>query len=516
MTVTGGLAAALVLAFGLAPGALLGQCPDGTPLPCGPARPASGSVAVLDFLNESRDTTDAYLAAGFTDEITTRLSQVGRLTVTSRTAVRRLPNAATLTPQALGRTLNVAYLVSGVVRRGVGRVRVSVELLRATTGVTVWSSQYDRGDGDVLQIEGDLATAVAGAIAGRLLPAERAALAVRPTSSATAYDHFLRGNYYLAQRTGAATQRAISEYDSATALDPRFVQARARTAYAYGLYLDWGWPHPGVTDDSMVASGMREADLVLQQDSLLSDGWMARAYLLSHRDRRRLAGADAAFERAIALDPRNAEACHQYAWTLLLLGRDSAAAAMYRRSLAVDPTRAITLDELSLIYLVHHDYLEARVLEDSALALDTTAFWVLNDRAHIRLLLGDLSGARTDAEAARRYGPPGFTYWGEAVLAILAAREGDTTWARGTAGRLARETSEPGRPTVQEGRWISAALAAVGEREAAVAFLLSIPTERRGALLAFFMRFPELAPLRGDPRFQRLMADSRPPGPLER
>ncbi len=321
MAVTGRLALVAVLA--LAPGALRGQCPDGTPLPCGRARPAAGSVAVLDFLNESRDTTDAYLAAGFTDEITSRLSEVGRLVVTSRTAVRRLPHAATLTPPALGRALNVTWLVSGGVRRGVGRVRVSVELLRAATGVTVWSSQYDRGDGDVLQIEGDLATAVAGAIAGRLLPAERAALEVRPTRSATAYDHFLRGNYDLAQRTGAATERAIAEYDSATTLDPAFVQARARTAYAYGLYLDWGWPHPGVPDDSLVARGMREADLVLRQDSLLSDGWMARAYLLSRRDPRTFEGAAEAFERAIALDPGNAEACHQYAWTLMILGGET-------------------------------------------------------------------------------------------------------------------------------------------------------------------------------------------------
>jgi len=196
---------------------------------------------------------------------------------------------------------------------------------------------------------------------------------------------------------------------------------------------------------------------------------------------------------------------------LLLLGRDSAAAATYRRCLAIDPARAITLDELSLIDLLHHRYREARELEDSALALDTTAFWVLNDRAHIQLLLGDFGAARADAEAARRLGPSGYTYWGEAVLAILAAREGDTATARATAGRLAREITEPGRPTVQEGRWIGAALLAAGEPDSALAFLWSIPPERRGAELGLFLRFPELDPLRGSPRFQRLMAETRPP-----
>ena len=463
-------AVALVVALTLAPAALRAQCPDGSPQPCGRAAPAR-SVAVLDFVNESRDSTDAYLADGVTDEITSRLGQLERLVVTSRTGMRRLPHAATLAPPALGRALGVTYLVSGTVRRGVGRVRIAVELLRASSGVTVWSSQYDRPDGDLLSIEQDLATAVAAAIAGRLLPGERASLAARPTASGTAYDHFLRGNWYLAQRTGPAAQRAIAEYQLATAQDPGFVQARARTAYAYALTLDWGWPHPGVPDDSLVARGLREADQVLAQDSQLSDGWMARGHLLGHRDPRNLAGALEAFRRAIALDTGNAEAYHQYAWTLLITGRDSAALAMYRRALAVDPARAITLDEMSLVYLVHHQLPETLVWQDSALAVDSAAFWVLNDRAHTKLLLGDLTGARADAEAARRLGPPGFTYWGEAVLTILAAREGDTAEARSRADRLARGIEESGRPTVQEARWIGAALAAAGERSEALDLL---------------------------------------------
>jgi len=515
--VTRAYRAVLMLALVAAPARLGAQCPDGTPQPCErTATRAAQGVAVLEFLNESRDSADAYLADGFTDEITSRLGQLGRLVVASRTAVRRLPHAEQLTPQALGRELHVGYLVSGGVRRGVGRVRISVELLRASTGVTVWSSQYDRADGDVLAVEENVAIAVAGAIAGRLLPAERALLAERPTRSAAAYDHFLRGNYYLAQRTASATRRAIAEYQAATAQDSAFVRARARAAYAYGLYLDWGWPYPGLGDDSLVARGMREADLVLQQDSLLSDGWMARAYLLSHRDPRSPAGAEAAFRRAIALDPGNAEAYHQYAWLLMISGRDSAAAATYRRALAIDPARAITLDELSLMFIVGRRYAESLVWQDSALAIDSAAFWVLNDRAHTRMLLGDVAGARADAERTRRLGPQGFTYWGEAVLAILAAREGDTAQARSIADRLAESIEDPRRPTVQEARWIGAALTSAGEREDALDFLERVPPERRGAELWFFLQFPELDALRSEPRFRQVLDSSRPVGATDR
>lgn len=357
--------------------------------------------------------------------------------------------------------------------------------------------------------------AVAGAIAGRLLPGEQAVLAERPTRSASAYDHFLRGNYYLAQRTGTAARQAIAEYQDAIADDPGFMRARARAAYAYGLYLDWGWSYPGLTDDSLIARGLREANLVLSRDSLLSDGWMARAHLLTHRDLRSFAAAAQAFERAIALDPGNAEAYHQYAWALLITGRDSAATALYRRALALDPASAIALDEFSLIPFLRRQYAEALTWEDSALAADSTAFWVLSDRAHTRLLFGDLAGARADAEAARLQGPPGFTYWGEAVLAFIAARQGDTASARATATRLAAGIAESGRPTALEARWISAALAAAGEREQAIALLQAVPQERRGAELWFFLRFPEFDPLRSDPRFQRLVEEARPqPAPM--
>jgi len=504
------IAAALTLAA--PPGGLRAQCPDGTPQPCARAAPAPTSVAVLDFLNESRDTADAYLADGFTDEVTSRLGQVGRLVVISRMAVRRLPHAATLTPQALGRVLSVVYLVSGGVRRGTGRVRVTVELLRAGNGVTVWSSQYDRPDGDLLSIEQDLATAVAGAIAGQLLPAEQAVLALRPTQSGTAYDHFLRGNWYLAQRTGPATQRAIAEYQAATRLDPGFVQARARNAYAYALSLDWGWAYPGLTDDSLVARGLREANLVLSQDSQLSDGWMARAHLLSHRDPRSLAGAGEAFQRAIALDPGNAEAYHQYAWTLLLAGQDSAAAVTYQRALAIDPARAITLDEMGLIALAERRPRDALALQDSALVVDPSSFWAMADRAHTRLLLGDTGGARADADAARRLAPPGFAYWGEAAGAMVAAAQGDTAAAVAAATRLAGGIATPGRPTAQEARWIGAALAVSGARERALALLESVPEGRRGAQLSLFLRFPDFDGLRGDPRFARLVAECAPAG----
>jgi len=132
---------------------LVAQCPDGAPPPCRSGRAASApapsnTVAVLYFDNLSRDTADAYLADGLTDEITTRLGQIERLTVTSRTTMQRYRGRVG-DPQTLARTLRVAHLVNGSIRRGPGRLRVGVELVRARDGVQLWTESYDRTDGDV-------------------------------------------------------------------------------------------------------------------------------------------------------------------------------------------------------------------------------------------------------------------------------------------------------------------------------------------------------------------------------
>ncbi|MGH2668314.1 MAG: hypothetical protein ACRDH5_04195, partial [bacterium] len=111
--------------------------------------PARNSVAVLYFDNLSRDTADAYLADGLTEEIIARLGQVERLRVKSRTAVQHYRGRSVGGPATLGRALGVPYLVNGTVRRAGPRLRVSVELVRAATGDRVWGDQYDRTQADL-------------------------------------------------------------------------------------------------------------------------------------------------------------------------------------------------------------------------------------------------------------------------------------------------------------------------------------------------------------------------------
>src|SRR5437867_18933 len=381
------------------------------------------SVAVLYF--ETADTASAYVADGLTEAIITSLGRIERLSVKSRNAVRRFRGAAD-DPATLGRALGVAYLVSGsVARPGRGQTpAVTVELLRASDGMHVWGGQYEGRDTTLQTIPQTVARAVATIITGALRPIERTALASRPPRDPGAYDRFLRANYELAQRTPRAVRRAIDQYES-----------------------------------------------------------------------------------AVALDPRNAEAHHQYGMALLWLGRDSAAADMYRRALQLEPERPITMFNLGRVAARGARYAEARRWADSALSIDPGADYAYVLRAIAEFRLGRPAEARADAETAARL-RAGFRVPGEAVLALVELQAADTSAARKRIERLEREIRSAGNHTTTDAAWVGRALVALHEPDRALELLERV--RPRGARLWYYLRAPEFDAIRSNPRFAKLVAESAP------
>jgi TolB-like protein len=471
---------------------LSAQCPDGTPPPCGArAGPAAHSVAVLTFENVTRDTAAQYLAEGLADQIYTRLGGVTRLTMISRTAVRRLRSPEQLSVQQLGRTLNAAYLVNGSIRVAGGRVRVSAEALRAATGESVWSAAFDRAGDELIGLEEAIATEVAAGVAGRLSPQERSTLRSRVTSNSRAYEQFLRGNVLLARRSGGALRDAIAAYQAATAADQDFADAYGRLGYAYALCKLWGCRTGG---DSLLGLSREASARALRLNPRSSDAWMGRAYLLAqwsawdrdHGDDSLLASL-AAFRRAVDLNPRNDEAWHQYGSTLTEVS-DSAAEGAMRHALALDPARAITYQDLSLVYYLSGRNDRALAVIDSAVTLDPDGPF-RSARAAYRLMAGDTAGAVADARLT-----PGIMF----STAILAALAHDSAAARAMEARVAHaECNSINRP--------AAYLLWTGRREQAVQLLLGcVPS----LWLREQLRWQALAPLLDDPRIQALRAEA--------
>jgi eukaryotic-like serine/threonine-protein kinase len=464
----------------------------------------STSLAVLDFRNLSHDTSYAYLSDGLSEEIATGLGRVPRLRVKSPSGIRRVQRATPDDLRAIGQALGVRYLVEGTVLPSRERVGVTVRLVRAGDGVLAWSEAYNRPANDVLAIVEDVSRRVATSVAGALLPAEQSALVTRPTGSTAAYDHFLKGNFYLARRTARDVARGIHEYEAAVQLDPRFVRARARIAFGYGVFLTWNWEHPGAGQDTLLAHGFAAADQALREDSTSSDAWMARGILLSLRNKRTLEGVRPALDRAISLDPRNAEAQDEYADILAELSEDSAARAAYRRALALESDRANTLHKLARSYVFGHRYEEARRLLDSAVAMDSDYAPSYALRARVRLQLGDVVGARADAETALRFSR---APWSSATMALVDIHAGDTLAARSRVEPLVHQLLTSNQATEFDA-WLGIPLIALGERERALDLLELAP---RGPALMWILRLPEFDPLRSTPRFERVVEESRPP-----
>jgi len=508
-----GRAAVLVLLVGvMSPSRVAAQCPDGSPPPCGVARGASApsprSVAVLYFDNASHDTADAYLADGLTEAIIVRLGKIERLTIQSQSAVRRFRGRDLPHPSALGSTLHVTYLLNGSIRRNGNQLRITVELVRAESGVQTWAEQYDLAARDLLTLEESIARAVATAVAGHLLPQERMVLAVRGTQNPQAYDHFLRGNYYYAKRTNRALTQALAEYDWAARLDSTYAAAIARSAATR--------IQRGSLTDSMWAEVRASAARAVRLDSTSSEAWIALGY--THMETASYDAARQDGERAIIFDPKNAEAHHLRAFALRLLGHDSSAVAAYRRALAIDPERAITLVALAGIHHIARRYGEARRLLDSALVVDPEYVMAYGFRARIRVRLGDLAGAREDARIAEQLGTSvggqSAQWLAQLAWVLIEAAEGDTAAARARAQRLVEPAFTWVRAVKRRANPIfgnmaaAMALAAAGEAELALDLLELFSHDGR---LHWALEFPEFDPLRTHPRFERLMEESRVP-----
>lgn len=507
----------LVAAAALVARPLAAQCPDGTPPPCRQPAPRAGgppasSVAVLYFENTSRDTTDDYIADGLTEEITARLGQVRRLVVTSRTGVRRLrESAATMSPPDLGRALNTAYLVNGTVRRAGARLRVTVELLRASTGVQAWSSQYDRSTEDLLGLQEEIAIAVADAIAGRLLPDERARLQSRPTMNAAAYDLYLRARRAFSVTSLEGLQEAIAALEAALRLDPGFTAARGMIAYAYGWAVNWDQPIAGVPAESVLVRGLAAADRALREDSMSADAWTGRGWLLFFRDPPDFPRALAALRRAVLLDSSSALAHQNLASALRRLGDYDAGAAELRRAQGPGPERSQSTADLGFIALSRRRFAEARVWYDSAIALNPASWSHRGFRARARLAAGDTAGALEDAQEAVRLSPVSMRIRNLPVQAQMEAASGNLAGARSRLEPAVASLAPGDGPlSVRVGWELGAALVAVGETDRAIGLLERI--RPRGPWLWSYLVFPEFDPLRTDPRFQRTYREAAPPG----
>ncbi len=189
------------------------------------------SVAVLYFENQSGAKEDEYFRDGITEDIVTELSKIAQLEIFPRSEMLAFRDKP-VTAQQVGQQLGAAYVLEGSIRRAGNRVRITAQLVEASTRHSVWAERYDRQLEDVFAIQEEIARSIAQALRITLTPQEEKTIARKPTENPQAYDFYLRGRSYTRREN---MDYGLQMFEQAIHLDPNFALAHAGIAHLCGL-----------------------------------------------------------------------------------------------------------------------------------------------------------------------------------------------------------------------------------------------------------------------------------------
>ena len=189
------------------------------------------SVAVLYFENQSGAKEDEYFRDGITEDIVTELSKIAQLEIFPRSEMLAFRDKP-VTAQQVGQQLGAAYVLEGSIRRAGNRVRITAQLVEASTRHSIWAERYDRQLEDVFAIQEEIARSIAQALRITLTPQEEKTIARRPTENPQAYDFYLRGRSYTRREN---MDYGLQMFEQAIQLDPDFALAHAGIAHLCGL-----------------------------------------------------------------------------------------------------------------------------------------------------------------------------------------------------------------------------------------------------------------------------------------
>jgi TolB-like protein/DNA-binding winged helix-turn-helix (wHTH) protein/Flp pilus assembly protein TadD len=317
-----------------------------------PAPAGIRSLAVLPLENLSGEASQNYFADGMTDELITDLAQISALRVISRTSVMAYKGARKPLPQ-IARELNVDAVVEGTVLRSGDRVRITAQLIEASTDKHLWSQSYEGELRDTLALQSRVARAIADQIRINLTPLEQAALKNVKVVNPEAYESYLKGRYFWNKRTAEGLKAALAYFKQATEEDPKYAKAYSGLADTYALLGDW--QYAVMTPKEAFPKAKAAAIHALELDNTLGEAHNSLAFVLDGFDWDLDAGGKE-FQRAIELNPGYATAHHWYAWHLTLLGRFDEAITEMRKAENLDPLSLIINADLAELLGLAHFY----------------------------------------------------------------------------------------------------------------------------------------------------------------
>ena len=453
-----------------------------TAQPEAPSAIPEKSIAVLPFVDMSEKKDQEYFSDGLTEELLDLLAKMPDLRVPARTSSfffkGKQEEIATIAHK-----LRVAHVLEGSVRKSGRTIRVTAELIRADTGYHLWSETYDRDVKDVFKVQDEIAGAVVAALKLKLAPTPQTAT-VR-TSNPEAHNEYLLGRQLFDRRKLDDYRRAVDAFHKAIALDPGYASAYAELTYAEAY----------VADGTGDAAGLKRAEAAAEKAVALApeqaDGYAARGYFRSvfAWD---WAGAQADFEKALALDPNNSTVQRRYGELLQSLGRFPEAVAVTRKSTELDPLSAAAWQNLGQSLILSRDFSAAHEAYRRALEIQPDDAYALSDLAALLLLEGK---AKQALEVAGKVGSEGFR------LTSIAMAEHTLGHVKESQQALDELIAKDASGSAYQ---IADAYAWRGDKDKSFEWLERAYRQRDGGLSGVKVD-PLLESLRGDPRFIALL-----------
>jgi TolB-like protein/Tfp pilus assembly protein PilF len=453
-------------------------------------------LAVLPFANLSGDVGQEYLSDGMTEELIAQVGRVhpGGLGVIGRSSSMHFKGKA-MSVEQVGRELGVDYLLSGSIRRAGERIRVTAELVRVRDQVQVWNGSYDRELRDVI----DLQIEVARAIAVEMPVSQTAQERARPASSRPvkpgAYESYLRGRRFWNEYTLESMRKAIEHFEKALAEDPGYAPAWAWLGSAVTIVAHMRGLPPKEAMPKARAALTRA--LALDPDAAevrTHDGWLKLTYEWEFE------AAEQAFRRALALNPSLASAQQGHSLYLAAIGRIDDSVTEMRRARELDPLSAQVSSDLclALYYARRYDEAIAQCRETLEMNPDFVPAHLFLTRLYKVEGMHELAIESAIKTTGVNWGSqPWFPEWSERLRSAYR-----TSGWRGSRREQIKWLMAPTAP--EPAYYVAEEYALLGDEAGALDWLEKA-YDRRLWQLAFLKVEPQFDILRGEPRFESLL-----------
>src|SRR5215472_1537029 len=450
------------------------------------------AIAVLPLENLSGDSAQDYFADGMTETLITTLAKIGALRVISRTSAMQYKGARKSLP-VIARELNVDAVIEGSVLRDGQRVRITAQLIHASSDQHLWAESYERDFRDILSLQSEIARHVANEIKVIVTPEEKARLVFTRPVNPAAHEAYLKGRFYWNKRSAESAKRALAYFQKALDIDPTYAQGYAGLADSYTILGYYNVLAPMDAYPKARAAAMKALEL---------DHSLAEPHATLGVIRRDFewdwSGAEQEFDQAVALNPGYAEAYHWHGTLHGMLGRHAEAMATKTHALSLDPLSVVVRTDLARMLYFARDYDRAIEQYRSALEMDTnfsTAhFWL--GQAYEQTKMFDLAIAEFQT-GVQLTGASAFS------LAKLAHGFSRAGWADRSESLLHQLLELPGEKYVSPYD-IATVYVGLGQYDDAFTWL-NRALEERSLWLGYLDVEPQMDPIRTAPRFQELL-----------